>query len=182
MLNVIKIVGTVLAIMLLASGCLVDLHNTERTNAGLDELVFNTNLSQEARKVAGKLASKCAGVPIGIADLGKHHLSEGQIKAVANRALGPNSWTLIGENIAVLPYINADDPETIFQLVHDSYMASPAHRKNIMDTRYTLASEGWSTQNCNPNTGSKCSLPGNVSRTTVCEPFIWNAVLFVAQA
>ena len=176
MLNAIRILGAVISFTLSLSGCLLDLHNEERQSRGIPELIYNSDITVETRRVAQRLATNCAGVIPGT--LGNFHSTEGQLVEMANRALGQNSWRQIAENIAVFS-VPEGDTESIVRLVHDSYMSSPGHRANILNPAFDIAGEGWAYENCNSRSGNKCTLS---SSNPNCHTYGFNATLFVRQS
>jgi hypothetical protein len=100
--------------------------NAQRTAAGLPALVSDPGLDAAAAEWARQLASSCTF---------EHSSSAWRSARVA--AFG---WTASGENIA------AGQPDAA--AVVSSWMASPGHKANILDRRYTGLGVGYATGSC----------------------------------
>lgn len=99
---------------------IIELTNIERQKAGLRPLSANPQLRVAARTYAETLVEHscwshtCGSVP--------------QVEARAEAA-GYADWVTVGENLAA----GQRTPEAVVT----AWMASPAHRANILDPRYT---------------------------------------------
>ncbi|WP_149085818.1 MULTISPECIES: FG-GAP-like repeat-containing protein [Microbacterium] len=100
--------------------------NAQRTAAGLPALVSDPGLDAAAAEWARQLASSCTF---------EHSSSSWRSTRIA--AFG---WTASGENIA------AGQPDAA--AVVSSWMASPGHKANILDRRYTGLGVGHATGSC----------------------------------
>jgi Cysteine-rich secretory protein family len=100
------------------AGDLATATNTARVSAGLAPLTVNTELSAVAQAWANKLAAA-----------GTLSHNPGVRTQVAN-------WTVLGENVGM-----AGDVPT----VQAAFMASPEHKSNILDPRYTQMGVGSAT-------------------------------------
>jgi len=107
----------------------LDLTNAERINAGLQPLVLNPQLAEAAQTYSQVLATTgcfehdCGDVP----DYGD------RIKLA-----GYSGWSALGENIAA----GYQTPEAVVA----GWMASPAHRANILSDKYTEMGVGLVSQ------------------------------------
>lgn len=96
---------------------MVSLINKARAAAGVKPLAFNTTLSKYAVRHSRVMASQNV----------LHHN-----KALASQ-LKHLPWRIIGENVGVGPSIAA---------LHPAFMASPSHRRNVLDRRFTKVGIG----------------------------------------
>lgn len=106
-----------------------DLVNISRAQAGLKPLNMDPPLAGKAQAWADHLATT--------GTLAHSALAEGV----------PDTWIRIGENVGRGPSIPA---------IHDGYMASPAHRTNILDTGFTNIGTGYAQGPCAPGSTQVC--------------------------
>lgn len=101
-------------------GEVVSLVNQSRAENGLKPVTRNVTLDLKADAWAKKLRDECA-------------LSHSELKQGA-----PKEWFFLGENVGY--------GGTIAQ-IHDAYLDSPGHRRNILDPRFTKigAAAVWGT-------------------------------------
>lgn len=101
-------------------GAVLSLVNASRAEHGLAPLAGNATLDAKADAWAAKLRTSCR--------LSHSRLSDG----------APRDWQVLGENVGVGATIAS---------VHDAYLNSPGHRRNILDARYTSmgAAAVWGT-------------------------------------
>jgi hypothetical protein len=95
--------------------CIFDNINSARAAADVSAVQRSSDLSSRARAWSERMAS------------------EGSLYHSAIRSQYGSSWKLIGENVAE----DFDCAE-----VHRMFMASPHHRENILDARFTLVGVG----------------------------------------
>lgn len=83
------------------------------------------------------------------------------------------NWTKVGENVGVIGIGRAGTGLAI-QKLHEAYMASPGHRANIVDRRYTRIGLGVAT---GPTQGQ---LAAGACAGVPADSMLWNAQAFVA--
>jgi uncharacterized protein YkwD len=96
---------------------MVSLINKSRAAARLKPLSLNTTLSKYAARHSNVMASQ---------DLLHHN------KSLA-RQLKHLPWRILGENVGVGPSIAS---------LHPAFMASPSHRRNVLDRRFNKVGVG----------------------------------------
>ncbi len=67
------------------------------------------------------------------------------VAALPNKYCGVNSWSALGENVGVAPTPYSIDPAVSIQTsttLFNAFMASPAHKANIVNTGYTQLGVG----------------------------------------
>jgi uncharacterized protein YkwD len=110
-----------LVLVLLLAACTpeqqhtIDLVNASRSTAGLPTLLPRGDAIDKAQAWAEHMAANGA--------IGHSDLPAGMI----------NDWKALGENVGVGPSIDA---------VQEAFLASPAHRANILDPRYNSLGTG----------------------------------------
>ncbi|MFN2615124.1 MAG: CAP domain-containing protein [Actinomycetota bacterium] len=98
-------------------GMMFKMTNASRAHYGRAPLRLNWSLSYLAHKHSAAMAAK--GTIFHTSNLGS--------------ALSSYSWTIAGENVGVSPNLT---------LLEQAFMASPAHRANILNSRYKTAGVG----------------------------------------
>jgi uncharacterized protein YkwD len=99
-----------------------DLINKKRADAGLEPLVWNQQLATLARQHSDDMAEY---------KFFSHRGTDGSMVDQRADRLGLMNWTAIGENIA---YNRGYSDAASFAVT--SWMASPAHRQNLLDKRW----------------------------------------------
>jgi hypothetical protein len=103
-------------------------------SAGLAKLVFDDQLAQAARQHSSEMISKAYF---------SHVSPDTQYTSVSDRVNKSGLTDIeVGENIAYMPkgnvvgYGNLQTEDQIADALHDSWMKSPGHKANIMNTKY----------------------------------------------
>jgi len=99
-----------------------ELINKKRSDAGLEPLVWNDELSELARLHSQDMADQ---------KYFSHRGSDGSMVDDRADKLGIRNWSAIGENIA---FERGFDDAANFAV--DRWMESPAHKQNLLDKRW----------------------------------------------
>jgi uncharacterized protein YkwD len=99
-----------------------DLINKLRTDAGLEALMWNEQLSNLARVHSQDMAEQ---------KFFSHRGSDGSMVDDRADKLGVANWSAIGENIAFLRGYDEAARSAV-----ERWMESPAHKKNLLDKRW----------------------------------------------
>jgi uncharacterized protein YkwD len=99
-----------------------DLINKKRTDAGLEPLIWSDDLAKLARLHSDDMAEQ---------KYFSHKGSDGTMVDDRADKLGITGWSAIGENIAFERGF-----ENAVEFTVESWMKSPAHKKNLLDQRW----------------------------------------------
>lgn len=133
----------------------VQLINQTRASAGLPALTVHPELTREARSWAASMAASDT-----LAHAGD----------ITSGITAP--WTVLGENVGVHGIENV-------QQLHDAFVASPGHYKNIVDSRFSyigvgvvIAEDGklWTTHRFMATAEVEATTPPTTAPTTTTSP------------